>query len=253
MKRKIQLLLLSALAFLIWQAAPGLFAGDAENEFDAANKLYERGKYPDAAAAYEKLAQSGRVSAALYFNLGNAYFKSSQMGRAIAAYRAAEQLSPRDPDIRANLQFARNQIQGPTLPPGRWQKILCKLTADEWTMLGLVPGWLCLIGLTAMQIRPAWKPVLRGFSIATGAVALAAGLFLSLFLTTGSDKTAIIIHHDVTVRSGPLDEAQTIFTAHDGAELSVLDAKDNWLQVTTDNQHLGWVRRGDVAVFPKAG
>ena len=75
--------------------------------FDTANKLYEEGKFAEAAAAYESLVQSRQVSAALYFNLGNAWFKSGQIGRAIAAYRQAEQMTPRDPDLRANLQFAR--------------------------------------------------------------------------------------------------------------------------------------------------
>jgi Flp pilus assembly protein TadD len=73
----------------------------------------------EAAAAYEQILTNGAVSPALYFNLGNAHFKAGQLGRAIAAYRQAERLTPRDPDVRANLQFARNRVQGPTLGHGR--------------------------------------------------------------------------------------------------------------------------------------
>jgi tetratricopeptide (TPR) repeat protein len=58
--------------------------------FDSANKLYEEGKFAEAASAYETLAKSGQSSATLCFNLGNAFFKSGQIGRAIAAYRQAE-------------------------------------------------------------------------------------------------------------------------------------------------------------------
>ena len=140
--------------------------------FESANKLYEEGKFAEAAAAYQKLAQSGQVSAALYFNLGNAFFKSSQNGRAIAAYRQAEQLNPRDPDLRANLQFARNQTQGPTLSPSRWQRWLGRLTLNEWTLLAAGAIWLLLLLLAFLQWRPALKPALRTYVLCLAALAV---------------------------------------------------------------------------------
>ena len=110
--------------------------------FDNANKLYEQGKFAEAAALYEKLLQSGHVADALYFNMGNAFFKGGQIGRAIAAYVQAQRIAPRDPDVRANLQFARNQVQGPTFLPERFSRWLGKLTLNEWTWLaaGTVSG-----------------------------------------------------------------------------------------------------------------
>src|SRR5689334_7524861 len=108
-------------------------AADTFPDFDAANRLYEQGKFPEAAAAYEKIAQSGPASAAVYFNLGNARFKSGEAGRAVAAYREAERLAPRDPEVRANLQFVRNQVQGPTLKPRFAERWFGRLTVNEWT------------------------------------------------------------------------------------------------------------------------
>src|SRR5262249_50947196 len=121
-----------SLAWLLWLIAIvcHMRAEASPDAFDAANKLYEQGKFNEAASAYEKLVQSGQVSAALYFNLGNAFFKAGQVGRAIAEYRRAEQLTPRDPDLRANLQFARKQIQGPTLAASRWHDWLGKLSLN---------------------------------------------------------------------------------------------------------------------------
>src|ERR1017187_2059370 len=82
---------------------------DAINDFNAANRLYAEGKYSDAANRYGIILQSGGVSPALLFNAGNAEFKSGHLGKAIAAYRRAELLAPRDSEIRANLGFVRNQ------------------------------------------------------------------------------------------------------------------------------------------------
>src|SRR3954465_12492039 len=121
----------AAITFGILLMVVGLRAQDGPSAFEAANRLYFEGKFPEAATTYGMLAQSGQTSAALYFNWGNALFKAGQIGRAIAAYRQAEALAPRDPDVRANLQFARNQRQGPTLSPARSHQWLRKLTLNE--------------------------------------------------------------------------------------------------------------------------
>jgi tetratricopeptide (TPR) repeat protein len=218
--------------------------------FDSANKLYEEGKFADAASAYEKLVQSGQVSAALYFNLGNAWFKSGQIGRAIAAYRQAQRITPRDPDLRANLQFARNQTPSPTLPPSRWQRWMGRLTLNEWTLLASGAVWLWLGLLAALQWRPALRPVLRTYvySLAVLVVLLCASVVAALregrFV-----RTAVVVSREASVRYGPLAESPTAFTVHDGAELRVLDQKDEWLQVNAGPRRIGWLRR-DQALVP---
>ena len=212
--------------------------------FDSANKLYEEGKYAEAASAYETLVRSGRTSAALYFNLGNAFFKSGQIGRAVAAYRTAEQITPRDPDVRANLQFARNQVQAPTQSPGRWQRWLGRLTLNEWTLLAAVALWLWLLLLAVLQ----WRPVLRLalWTYVVSLAILAALLCVCVAATlreTRFTRTAIVITQDAIVRYGPLAESPVAFTVHDGAELRVLDQKDEWLQVSAGPRRVGWLRR----------
>ena len=217
--------------------------------FDSANKLYEEGKFAEAASAYETLAKSGQSSAALYFNLGNAFFKSGQIGRAIAAYRQAEQLTPRDPDLRANLQFARNQTPSPTLSPSRWQRWLGRLTLNEWTLLAASAVWLWLLLLAVLQWRPSLKPTLRAYVISLAILAgLSCACVAATLRETRFTRTAIVITRETAVRYGPLAESPTAFTVHDGAELRILDQKDEWLQVSTDPRRVGWLRRDQVLV-----
>src|SRR5688500_9963636 len=110
-------------------------AADVATAFDSANKLYEQRNFPAAAAAYEDLIRSGATSPIVYFNLGNAWFKAGQLGRAIAAYRQAQRLAPRDPNVRFNLQFVRKQVTGSEQSPGpAWQQWLTNLTLNEWTL-----------------------------------------------------------------------------------------------------------------------
>lgn len=217
--------------------------------FELANKLYEEGRFTEAAVAYEKLAHSGETSAALWFNLGNALFKSGQIGHAIAAYRQAEQLAPRDPDLRANLQFARNQVQGPTSSPGHWQRWLGRLTLNEWTVLTAGAVWLWLLLLALLQWRPALKPALRFYVLALAIVAVVlAACAGAVVRETRFTRTAIVTAREAVVRFGPLGESPAAFTAHDGAELRVLDQKDDWLQVSAGPRRTGWLRRDQVLV-----
>jgi len=240
------------LALVVVVLLPAQSPAAVSAPFESANKLYEEGKFAEAASSYERLVQSRQVSAALYFNLGNAWFKSGQIGRAIAAYRAAEQITPRDPDLRANLQFARNQTPSPTLSPSRWQRWLGRLTLNEWTVLAAGAVWLWLGLLAILQGRPALRPVLRGyvFSLTVTAGLLCACAAAAL-RETRFIRTAIVVTSEATVRYGPLAESPVAFTVHDGAELRVLDQKDEWLQVSAGPRRIGWLRR-DQTLLPSS-
>jgi tetratricopeptide (TPR) repeat protein len=222
----------------------------APSAFDAANQLYYEGKFADAASSYEKLVQAGEKSPALYFNLGNALFKSGQIGRAIAAYRQGERLAPRDPDIRANLRFARNQVQGSSAPSNPWQKWLATLTLNEWSLLAAASVWTLFLLLALVQWKPDWKRGAKNYIIVSGL----AALFLCCCLGAAahernSGQSAIIIAPEVIVRLGPLDSSANKFIVHDGAELEVLDRREDWLQVSAGPQRIGWVRREQVVVM----
>jgi tetratricopeptide (TPR) repeat protein len=219
--------------------------------FDAANKLYEQSKFAEAAASYEKLLRSGQASESLYFNWGNALFKSGQIGRAIAAYQQAQQMAPRDPDVRANLQFARNQVQGPTLLPERLWRWLGKLSLNEWTCLAAAALWLWFFLLILLQWRPTLKPVLKAYVLWLGATAaLLCACFSGSFYYNRLAERAIVVAGEAVARQAPLDESQSAFALHDGAELQVLDQKDQWLQVRADLRRIGWVRKDSVVLTP---
>src|SRR5205823_1595380 len=114
------------------------------------------------------------ASPALLFNLGNAFFKNGQVGRAIAAYREAEQIDPRDPDIRANLKFVLGAVPGNDTRVSGIDRALGLLTLNErgfWTAIAL---WLWFGCLALGQARPALKNNLR-------AVVTAAAIFAICF------------------------------------------------------------------------
>jgi tetratricopeptide (TPR) repeat protein len=223
------------------------FAQPSPAAFETANKLYEQGKFSEAATGYESLLKSGQASPAVYFNLGNACFKAGQIGRAVAAYRKAGQTAPRDPDVQANLKFARNQVQGPTLSPTGWERLLGRLSLNEWSLLAAGAVWLWFLLLTLLQWRPALKPSLRGWVITLGlAAAVFCGGLVEALRETRFTRSAIVVATEAVVRQSPYEDSKNAFTAHDGAELRVLDQKDDWLQVSAGPRFFGWLRRDQV-------
>jgi tetratricopeptide (TPR) repeat protein len=232
-------------------AAPRLCATDLAGGFETANKLYEEGKYSDAAAAYDKLIAGGDVSDALYFNRGNALFKMGQTGRAIASYRQAQRLAPRDAVVRANLQFARSRARGGSAyPTSRWTAWLEMLSLNEWTLLTALALWLFFILLALGQWRQTLQPRLRNYLISAGALVLLLGGCLAIRVNHDILVTsAIVVVGEADVRNGPLDESQSIFKVRDGVELDVIDKKDGWLQVVDSSERTGWLRQDQVMVL----
>jgi len=257
--RRIVAALIAALALAV--ALPSVGA-DISSEFDAANKLYEQGKFLEAAAAYEKLLQSGAPADAVYFNLGNAWFKAGQTGRAIAAWRLAERASPRDPSVRFNLQFARKRVIGSDTPTGPlWQRALGSLTLNEWTVLTSVMLWIWFLLLALREFKPALRRVLSGYTATAGlgALLLALGLAGAAALQF-NNRPAVVIVSEAIARTGPLDEAKVLHKLRDGTEVVVLDEKEvtvgdkkqTWLQVRDYARRTGWVKGDQLSVLQAA-
>mgnify|MGYP001544215092 CR=1 FL=1 len=228
-------------------------AADTATDFSAANKLYAQGKFADAAAAYEKILQTGVQSPALLFNAGNAEFKAGHLGQAIAAYRRASLLTPRDAELRANLAFVRNQVHGASEREGWWQNLFGSLTLNEGTLLTAIFFWLTFALLAARQIRPALAPKLRGLTRLAVVLTIFSGAVLGLQAANHfNDSVAVVTVAEATARSGPFDDAQAAFTAHDGTELSVLARHDDWVQVADASGKIGWLSRRQAEVLPGA-
>src|SRR5262249_24586229 len=154
----------------------GSAAENPQAIFSRANTLYADGHYADAAAEYERLLASGVASANTYFNLGNAYLKAGQTGRAVLAYERARRLTPNGPALRANLTFAREE-GAIAAPAPWWTRVLFPLAAtwsSDALLLGAACAWWLLMGLLdAGRLLPAARR-------ATSRAAVVAGVALAV-------------------------------------------------------------------------
>jgi hypothetical protein len=105
--------------------------------------------------------------------------------------------------------------------------------------------------LTVRQVWPASKKSTGGLAwvLAAASVCGAVCLCLALDARYGTQSSVVVVPEAV-VRLSPLEESQSVFTAHDGAELRVLDKKDGWLEVADAANHSGWVQQQSVTMAP---
>ncbi len=247
------------LVWWLWAVGPALAGracaaeADAGAAFESASKLYEEGQFKAAAEAYERLIATGRVSGALYFNAGNAWYKAGDLGRAIFDYRLAERLTPRDPDLRVNLRMARELVYGGPLPAtAGWRRWMPRLTLNEWAwvVMGLlwVGGGLLALG----ELRPAQRTSLRRWTVLVGVlVLLAAGCLGDAWHAVNGQRVVIVNGSSAVVRHGPLDVSPELETVPGGTELEVTDRKDGWLEVAGLKRGTGWIAQRDVLTLPR--
>ena len=232
-------------------------ASDANAQFQQANKLYEEGKFKEAAAGYQSLIDRDTEAPDIYYNLGNAWYKAGQNGRAIAAYLHAERLAPRDPNVRFNLGFVRNKVNvGKPSTGTALQRALRHLSVNEWTVGSASAFWLWLILLAAREFRPTWRLALRSYVIAAaiGALLLAGAMAAALY-DRSHVRPAVIVVPEAVVHYGPLEESHTFYTLADGAEVRVLEEQPQnpWVKVEDSRGRQGWAKREQILlVFPKS-
>jgi tetratricopeptide (TPR) repeat protein len=223
----------------------------ADTTFAEANRLYEQELYPQAIESYLSLLHQGVHSPALHFNLGNAFFRSDQIGLAILHFRHAQQLRPRDPAIRANLQFARQQVAlHPPSSRSLWLRAVLSLTLNEWTTLTLITLWSSLALLTVTQLAPNLRPPVRPAVQALALISLLSAIPLAASWRQFHQPSAIVIAPQSSVRFGPFTESQEHFSLPNGAELVILDQLNDWLQIRDPQGRTGWLPSQQVVRFP---
>ena len=235
-------LLLFSFLITLTSAPPAARAAapDHTRTFVEAAKAYDDNRLPDAIAGWESLLNQGQELPAVLFNLGNAYYRHGDIGAAICAYRHAQTLAPRDPDIRANLGFAA-QTAGITLPVRRPPvSVLLQVSHREWRTAAIIMFWLLFLALAAWIAWPRYRFISRP-AIAAAALLFAltvAGLWAHRDLRHSPERVVMIPGQKVF--SGPLDTSTPLLAIPEGAIVRQLDRRGPWLEVEYASTR-GWL------------
>ncbi len=222
---------------------------------DSANNLYTAGQYEKAIELYQQVTTNGYEAAELYYNLGNAYFKTNQFPMAILNYERAKVLTPGDADIEFNLNLANTHVIDkidvmPVFFIKSWRNnILALLPSNQWALISLISFALSLslFLVFVLSQNPLWRKT---------AFLLGIVLFLGAFITFNharkskymavKEPYAIIMTPSVVVRSAPADSGTDLFVIHEGLKVQVTDHLGEWKQIVLTNGSKGWVKTTDL-------
>jgi tetratricopeptide (TPR) repeat protein len=225
---------------------------------DSAQKAYEKQHFQTSISFYEKILNQGNTSASLHYNLGNAYFRTNQLGKAIYNYEIAKKLNPNDEDILFNLRIAsaktvdKIDVKENFFVNTVKSNIYTYFTTNEWAWISilLTASALFFFALyicarnTALKRFGFWSGSLLG--IATIVVFIIG--FAALH-NLQKKSQAVILAQTVQVFNAPNESGKSQFSLHEGTKVNVLETKEQWSSVKLDNGNEGWVKTTEIGMF----
>ncbi len=231
---------------------------DSDALWSLANKAYIDADYTKAIELYNAICEQDLLSSKLYYNMGNAYYKSGEIGKAILYYRRAHKLSPSDEDISYNLEIAKAQTKDniekvPAFFLKRWSRNVASLMGSNgWTILSIVGFILALASVLVFLLAQSIKA--RKTSFATALLTLIVAIVSLIYATSQRSymldhDQAVIMSKSVSIKSSPDKSATDLFVLHEGTTVRVTEHLDQWCNITIADGKKGWIEAKRIEVI----
>lgn len=231
------------------------YGQSSDSLFVRANDLYRAGGFDQAAQQYEAILAQGVVSGEVQFNLGNAYYRQGEVGRAILAYERAARLMPSDDDVRHNLHLSRLRAVDRIDPVPEfffvsWLRVASEYIPVSRARVIFFAFWAILFGSLAVLYLGRSLALIKWsrlvFFISVPCALLFGILFFSQSVALREENAGIIVTPTVTAKSSPDASGSDAFVIHEGLKVEMATTVDGWTRVTLADGKVGWVRMRDV-------
>jgi len=251
--KKIYLILFFVLSFSV------VFAESSVKDLmKQANEFYVKGQFEEAIKIYKAIVEDGYEGTSLFYNLGNAYYRTGKIGYAILYYEKALKLSPDDEDVQHNLQLANLNLKDKieALPPfflfRIWESLLSTFSTDGWTILSYLFFLLVLFTLgfyffakNITQQRIAFYSFIVSLILLITSVSL---LIVKLNQETKL-KYGIVLDSSLTAKISPDPQGKNAFIIHEGLKVKVEDQVDKWIKIRLEDGQVGWVENFSIGII----
>ena len=229
-----------ATALVVFLATSTFAQGDVD--FAKANQEFAQGHFKEAITGYEGLVRAGQWSANIFYDLGNAYFRTGNFGRAILNYERALALDRHHPEATANLQIARDEAHALELRPTWPERYLQFASVNQYSIAAAVAFWIaafCVTALIFARRRSATMITLMLLML----LLFAGAMFAAWQLERGSKggTLAIVTGRDVQARLATADTANAVLALPPGSEIKVLSTRGDWIYAALPNNLRGWI------------
>ncbi|SYZ73980.1 conserved membrane hypothetical protein [Candidatus Zixiibacteriota bacterium] len=251
-----KIFLIASAVLLVTGLASRASAITADSLFAVANRQYDNKDYGKALDSYLRLEKNDMISAALYYNIGNCYFKQNKLGYAILYYLRAKRLKPNDNDINANLAFARQfmptRLEGVRINPVTTflDSMVAPFTINgiAWVSSAL---FILFILFLCAAVFLAW----HGFWVKLAGYLLLIILLIFSGLTTYKYRTdymvkkGVIVTDQAQIYSGPGEDNDLEFVGAYGLTFQIEKSTDKYYLAIFENQRRGWISKGSAEVI----
>ncbi len=211
-----------------------------ETAWDAANDAYHAGKYDEAKVDYLRLVQAGQYSADLFYNLGNAWFKLGDQGRAILNYERALLLNPRLDEAEANLRSVLKLVGNDDTPilrdrAGRY--------ADYFVLFASIAFWIFALALILSFGKPRHLTHFCRVICVLAGLVWVAGASAAIWVREGpkDPNRALVVDSAAELKYGPAVSARSAEGLQIGNHIEILSERGDWTFCRTTSGSLGWI------------
>ena len=217
-------------------------SAQADSDFAKANRDFAQGHFKEAISGYEALIRDGQWTANVFYDLGNAYFRAGDFGRAILNYERALALAQHHPEATANLQIARDEAHALELQPSWPERYLQFATVNQYSVTAAVAFWVAAFCLAALIFTP--RRSAATISLLLVMVLVFAGAIFAIWQVERGSKgnaLAIVTGKDVQARLATADTANAVLALPPGSEVKILSTRGDWTYVALPNNLRGWI------------
>ena len=225
-------------------------------QFFEANQAYKKHQFQQAIDVYLHLIENGPENGQVYYNLGNAYFRHGDLGKAILSYERARLLIPRDGDLAFNLSHARNQARDASID-------LQKSSFNDYLGLGSLNRYEAFFVFTLLNLLFFALLCIRLFKKAEWTYYLS--IFLAIVIGIGGcavalkwgvwaiDNRAVVLSEEMVVQAGPDSRDTVLFKLHAGTVVRVERTENDWTLLQLSEDKRGWNESNQLERIIKRG
>jgi tetratricopeptide (TPR) repeat protein len=229
-----------------------LFAQSPDDLMKSANKFYQDGNYQLAIDSYQKILGQGFESGALYYNLGNSYFKTGKLGDAIYSYEKGLKIEPNDEDLSYNLKIANSRtVDKITQLPklflvSWWEGLVTSLNVSGWSLFVIILFWILLVSIAIYFFSRRTNLQRVSFfssSISLAVLIMAVALLFARVNREAATNYGILLGQTYSVKVSPDSKSNDAFVIHEGIKFAIEDRVNDWAKIRLIDGKVGWVHK----------
>lgn len=243
---------------MLFIAFSSLLAGEAESIMSEANQLYQSKQYKEAIVKYNSILESDYESVALYYNLGNSYYRLGQIGYAILNYERGLKLDPSNEDLLYNLSIAKAHTVDKIKEVPKifivewWEFLISMLSATMWQIVVLL-FFLLLLGSITLYFFTKSGTTQR-LAIFSSLIELVGLIFFSIILFANvqretSNNFGVIVVDTISAKQSPNNSEDDVFVIHEGLKVSVQEKFGDWYKIKLSDGKIGWLPKNVLEII----